>query len=210
MPSARSLASLSLVVGQSRRSPNVDHLVRGLVNGEAWAIGETWHRFAPMVLTMAERCLGSRSEADDICQEVFYRVIRRANTLRDPECLRSFIYSFAVRAVKSALRRRKLRAWLSFEDPDALVDLSSGTTDMESLDVLRRFHKLLERLTPRDKLVFILRRMQSMTVEEVAGHMRLSESTVKRSLIHASERLEHWVGADPELTRIVNDLRGVQ
>jgi RNA polymerase sigma-70 factor (ECF subfamily) len=163
-----------------------------------------------MVLTMAQRCLGSRSEAEDICQEVFYRVVRRANTLRDPECLRSFIYSFAVRAVKSALRRRKLRAWLSFEDPDALVELSWGTTDMESLDVLRRFYKLLERLSPRDRLVFILRRMQSMTVEEIANHMQLSESTVKRSLIHASERLEHWVRADPELTRIANELRGAQ
>jgi RNA polymerase sigma-70 factor (ECF subfamily) len=197
------------VVGQNRKSPSVDHLVRGVVDGEAWAVGETWYRFAPMVLTMAERCLGSRSEAEDICQDVFYRVIRRANTLRDPDCLRSFVYSFAVRAVKSALRRRKLRAWLSFEDPDTLVDRSWSTTDVESLDVLRRFYKLLERLTPRDRLVFILRRMQSMTVEEVALHMQLSESTVKRSLNHALERLEHWVAADPELTRIVNELRGV-
>jgi RNA polymerase sigma factor (sigma-70 family) len=98
---------------------------------------------------------------------------------------------------------------LSFEDPDTLVDRSWSTTDVESLDVLRRFYKLLERLTPRDRLVFILRRMQSMTVEEVALHMQLSESTVKRSLNHALERLEHWVAADPELTRIVNELRGV-
>jgi RNA polymerase sigma-70 factor (ECF subfamily) len=210
MPSARSLPSLSLVVGKNRANSSVDQLVRGLVDGEPWAIGEVWHRFAPMVLTMAERCLGSSSEADDICQEVFCRVIRRAGTLRDPECLRSFIYSFAVRAVKTVLRRRKLRAWLSFEDPGNLTDLSWETADVESRDVLRRFHKLLERLTPRDRLIFILRRMESMTVEEIAEHMQLSESTVKRSVIHATERLESWLGADPDLTQIVKELRGEQ
>jgi RNA polymerase sigma-70 factor (ECF subfamily) len=210
MSRARTQATLSLVVGQSRGRASVDHLVRGLIEGEAWAIGETWYRYAPMVITMAERCLGSRSEADDICQEVFYRVVRRARTLRDPDCLRSFIYSFAVRAVKTALRRRKLRGWLSFEDPEALVDRTWETLDVESRDALRRFHALLDRLTARDRLVFVLRRMESMTVEEVAEHMQLSESTVKRSLVHASERLEGWIGADPDLSRIAQEVRGVR
>ncbi|MGC4063320.1 MAG: sigma factor-like helix-turn-helix DNA-binding protein [Polyangiaceae bacterium] len=55
-----------------------------------------------------------------------------------------------------------------------------------------------------------MRRMESMTVEEIAEYMQLSESTVKRSLVHATERLESWIGADPELTRIVSEIRGMQ
>ena len=210
MPTTRSQASLSLVVGQSRRDTREEDLVRGLVASEVWAITETWHRFAPMVCMMAERCLGSRSEAEDICQEVFYRVLRRVKTLREPNCLRSFIYSFAVRAVRTALRRRKLLAWLSFEEPEALVDLNWGTLDMESRDLLRRFHRLLDRLAPRDRLVFILRRMESMTVQEIAHTMNISESTVKRSMAHASDRLSSWMGADPGLCGLVDKLRGVR
>ena len=106
-------ASLSLVVSRDRRDTSDGDLARGLVAGEAWAIAETWHRFAPMVITMAERCLGSRSEAEDIGQEVFYRVFRKAKTLRDPNSLRSFVYSFAIRALRTELRRKKLRSWLS-------------------------------------------------------------------------------------------------
>jgi len=210
MPSSRSRVSLSLVVSQGRQETCNAELVRGLISGEGWAIGETWHRFAPMVSMMAERCLGSRSEAEDICQEVFYRMLRRVKSLREPDRLRSYIYSFAVRVVRNALRRRKVRAWLSFDEPENLVDLTWEAPDMESRDLLRRFHRLLDRLTPRDRLVFSLRRMESMTVEEIARAMDISESTVKRSMAHATERLSTWMDDDPGFSGLVETLREVR
>src|SRR4051812_48166861 len=109
-----SQVSLSLVVGANRRDVSDAELAHGLAAGEAWAIGVTWHRFAPMVLTMAERSLGSRSDAEDLAQDVFLSIFRKANTLREPDKLRSFVYSFAIFGLKSELRRRKLRSWLSF------------------------------------------------------------------------------------------------
>jgi RNA polymerase sigma-70 factor (ECF subfamily) len=192
-----------LVGGTNRRAVSDGDLTRGLAAGEAWSLAEMWHRFAHMVLMMAERSLGSRSEADDIVQEVFYQVFRRAKTLRDPDCLRSFVYSVAVRALKSELRRKKMRAWLSFHEPEELVDLGAGTLDMESRDLLRKCHALLDRLSPRDRLVFILRRMESMTVEEIAAAMDISVSTVKRSMAHASDRLLRWIDADPGLAGLL-------
>jgi RNA polymerase sigma factor (sigma-70 family) len=188
-----------LVVGRSPRDTSDGDVARGLAAGDAWAVAETWHRFGPMVLMMAERSLGSKSEAEDLGQEVFYRMFRKAKTLRDPARLRSFVYSFAIRALKTELRRKKLRAWLSFNEPEALVDVGWRTLDIESRDFLRRFYGLLDRLTPRDRLVFILRRMESLTVEEIASTMDLSVSTVKRSMAHASNRLSRWIDSDPGL-----------
>lgn len=210
MPTSRPQASLSLVFDDNRRDTSDADLVRGLVANESWAIAETWHRFAPIVFTLAERCLDSRSEAEDICQEVFYRVYRKAKTLRDSNCLRSFIYSFAIRTLRTELRRRKLRSWLSFAEPEALADLRWRTMDVESRDLLRKFHVLLDRLAPRDRLVFVLRRMEAMTVEEIASHMSISESTVKRSIIHASERLTRWMHADPGLAALAFKIRATR
>ncbi len=204
MPTRRSHAPLSLVVGQDPRNASDGDLARALAAGDVGAIAETWHRFAPMVLVMAERSLGSKSEAEDVGQEVFHRVFRKAKTLRDPDSLRSFIYSFAIRALKSELRRRKLRSWLSFDQPEALADLGWRTPDMESRDLLRKFHVLLDRLRPRDRLVFVLRRMESMTVDEIAINMDISASTVKRSLTRASSRLSRWIDADPGLAGLLD------
>jgi RNA polymerase sigma-70 factor (ECF subfamily) len=204
MSTRRSHVPLSLVVGTNPRATSDGDLARGLVAGETWAISETWHRFAPMVLVMAERALGSRAEADDVGQEVFHHVFRKAKTLRDPGSLRSFVYSFAVRELKSELRRKRLRSWLSFHQPEELVDLGWRTSDVETRDLLRKCHALLDRLTPRDRLVFTLRRMESMTVEEIATAMDISLSTVKRSMAHAVSRLSRWIDADPGLADLLD------
>ena len=207
MSTQRSHVPLSLVVSPDRRAASDGDLVRGMIAGEVWAIAETWRRFAPMVLMTAKRTLGSQSEAEDIGQEVFDRVFRKVRTLREPDRLRSFVYACAIRALKTELRRKKLRAWLSFDQPEATAVLGCRTLDIESRDLLRKFHGLLERLPPRDRLVFMLRRIESMTVEEIAGAMEISESTVKRSIVRASNRLSRWIDADPGLAGLFDGER---
>ena len=87
------------------------------MDGDGWAITETWHRFAPAVVMLATRALGSESEAEDVAQEAFQRVFAKAKTLREPDRLRSFIFSFAIRVLKTELRNKRARAWLSFHRP---------------------------------------------------------------------------------------------
>jgi RNA polymerase sigma-70 factor, ECF subfamily len=196
MSSRRSQLPISLVPGTSHREVTDGDLARSLQAGEGWALVEAWRRFAPMVLTMSARALGSQSEADDVAQEVFHRVFRKIGTILDPSCLRSFVFSFAVRVLKTELRRKKSARWLSFHRPEVLFDASCQTADMESRDLLRRFYALLDRLSARDRLVFAFRHMERMTVEEIAASLKLSPSTVKRSLAHATEKLARWVESD--------------
>ena len=207
MSTRRTHIPVSLVVAPDPRDVVDLELARALIEGSAWAVRETWYRFAPAVIMLARRALGSESEAEDIAQEVFYRVFGKAKTLREHERLRSFIFSFAIRVLRTELRRRRARSWLSFQQPEALVDAGSELADMESRDLLRRFYALLDRLAPRHRLVFALRHLESMTVEEVAAHMEVSISTVKRALERATTKLARWIEADPGLAGFL-DARG--
>jgi RNA polymerase sigma factor (sigma-70 family) len=188
---------LSLVGGQNRQAASDADVARGLMAGEEWAAVETWQRFAPMVMTLAKRTLGSHSDAEDITQEALCQVYRKVRTLREPDSFRSFIYACALRLLQTELRRKKLRSWLSFEEPEVINRRASTTLDVESRNLLRRLYALLDRLGSRDRLIFVLNRMESMGVEEIATSMELSESTVKRSLAHASDRIRHWIDAEP-------------
>ncbi|MEO6600192.1 MAG: sigma-70 region 4 domain-containing protein, partial [Polyangiaceae bacterium] len=76
--------------------------------------------------------------------------------------------------------------------------------DFETRDLLRNFYLLLDRLSPRDRLVFMLRRAESMTVDEIAQGMNIGASTVKRSLARASERLSRWVEANPGMAHLLD------
>jgi RNA polymerase sigma-70 factor, ECF subfamily len=204
-----SRAPLSLVPSPTRQAIGDAELALALSAGESWAVSELWQRYAPMVLTMAERALGSRGDAEDLAQEVFYRACRLASSLRDPNSLRSFVYSIAVRVLREMLRYRRLRRWLSFRRPETLVDLRHATFDVESRDLLRKFYALLDRLAARDRVVFVLRRVESMTIEEIAALTKLSESTVKRSLLRASAQLSRWIQDSPALAALAaGDLGG--
>lgn len=208
MPTRLSHAPLALIVGGHPRNASDVDLGTALIARQDWALAETWRRFAPMVLRTADRVLGSRNEADDVAQEVFYQVFRRARSLRDPSSLRSFIYSFVVRVLKTELRTRKRRRLLFFKPApasDEMVDPAAA--DVESRELLLRFNVLLDRLSARDRLVFMLRRTEGMTVQEIAATMDLSISTVKRSMAHASDRLERWITADPGLAAFVDSRR---
>ena len=124
MPIPRSKPPLSLVVGGAPRDASNSDLAAGLVAGEEWAVSETWRRFSPMVLMTGQRILGSKSEAEDLAQEVFCQVFQRVKTLRQFDSFRSFVYSFAVRLLRAELRRRKRRQWLSFfggDPPETLI-----------------------------------------------------------------------------------------
>jgi RNA polymerase sigma factor (sigma-70 family) len=196
MLTRRSHPSLSVVGSSSYRETSDADLARALIAGGEWAMDETWNRFAPMVHMMATRALGTQADAEDVTQEVFHRVFRRAKTLREPNKLRHFISAFAVYVLKSELRRRRAFSWLSFHQPEDLVELASSTLDIESRDLLRRFYRLLDRLKPRDRLVFTLRNFEHMTVDEIVTVTKLSMSTVKRSLVHATNKLSLWSEAE--------------
>jgi len=203
-----SRAPLALVVAPPRRGVTDAELALALAAGDDWAIAEAWQRFAPLVLSTAERTLGSKSDAEDLAQEVFLRLFRKIGTLRDPASLRSFVYSVAVRTLKSELRYRRLKAWLTFRGPESLPDSSHTSPNLEARDLLQRLYALLDRLSPRDRLVFTLRRAESMTVEEIAATMGISVSTVKRSLSHGTARVSHWIADEPALAELLD--RGLE
>jgi RNA polymerase sigma-70 factor (ECF subfamily) len=203
MSTRRSLMPIHLVVNRDPRTASDAELARALVEGDGWAITETWHRFAPAVVMLARRALGSESEAEDVAQDVFQQVFAKAHTLREPERLRSFIFSFAIRVLKMALRSKRARSWLSFHRSETLADVGADVMDIESRDLLRRFYVLLDRLSPRNRLAFVLRHIELMTVEEVAVHMDLSPSTVKRALDRATRKLSQWIEEDPGLAEFL-------
>jgi RNA polymerase sigma-70 factor (ECF subfamily) len=200
------VAGVARAASGSERARDAD-VAWGLAAREPWAIAEAWRRFAPMVLATAHRFLGSRTEADDVVQEVFWRVFRQAPSLREPERLRSFVHGFALRVLKAELRRRRGGGWFPLLEGEA--DVPFEASDFESRNLLAKLQRLLDRLTTRDRLVFILRRIEAMTADEVAATMDISISTVKRSMARTSTRLSRWVAADADLAELARgDHRG--
>ena len=178
-------------------------LVRALFAGRPDAPAATWNRYAPLVFGICSRALGSETEAEDLTQDVFYRLFSRIRTLRKPEALRSFITSFAIRTVKWELRRRRARRFLTLSATGDLPETPPGFVSADNRYALQRFYHALDRLSARERLVLVLRHVEEMTLDEVADAMDISLATVKRTLRRAQGRASALLGGDAELKTIL-------
>src|SRR5271170_789439 len=128
------------LVGQADRpapTPTDAELVEALCAKQAWAEVAVWRRYATFVHQVAHRWLGSRHDAEDILQQVFFCLFTRIGTLEKPSALRSFIFSITIRTLKSELRRRRVRRWVTLSETGEMPDASVPGVDPATAQVLR-------------------------------------------------------------------------
>jgi RNA polymerase sigma-70 factor (ECF subfamily) len=198
---------LRLVAQPERAEPTDAELVEGLCAREHWAEVAAWHRYAAFVHQVAHRSLGSRHDAEDVLQQVFFCLFTKIGTLKKPSALRSFIFSITVRTLKSELKRRRVRRWVMLSDTGELPEASISGVDPATAQLLWRFYRVLDRLDVEDRTVFVLRHIQEMTLEEVAEVMELSLATVKRRLQKANQRVSEAFECEVEQASALETMR---
>jgi RNA polymerase sigma-70 factor (ECF subfamily) len=173
-------------------------IVQGIIHGEAAAAAALWSSYGRLVYRIAERALGSPHEAEDLTQDVFLCLLDKVRGLRDASSLRSFVVSVTIRTLKWQLRRKRRRQWwVNLTRTGSLPDLAIRGGDVDQ--VLGRFYRLLDKLNADDRVIFVLRRVDGMQLQEVANATGHSLATVKRRLIKADAQLSDWMEREPLL-----------
>ena len=203
----RGSSPLRLVAAADRTVPTDTELVEALCARKPWAEVTVWRRYAPLVHQVAHRALGSRPDAEDILQQVFFCLFTRIDTLQKPSALRSFVFSITVRTLKSELKRRRIRRWIMLSETGDVPDASIPGVDPATVQLLRKFYRVLDRLGAEDRTIFVLRHIQEMTLEEVAEVTELSLATVKRRLQKSSQKVGKEFESEVEQVRLLETMR---
>ena len=200
---------LWLVAKTGTPQPTDEALVSAYLNGEPRAAEQIWQKHAPMVDRLLRRSLGPRQDVEDLTQEVFLRLFAKLHTLEDPEVLRSFIYSIAVRVLRWDLRRRWIRRTVRLLPIGSLPDRATPSQNFEARQAVSRFYDILDRLGDRDRVAFVLQNMEGLTLQESAQSLGISVATFKRRLSRASQRIQFFVAKDSALQAYLErEMRG--
>jgi RNA polymerase sigma-70 factor, ECF subfamily len=194
-----------LVIPEEESDRDDADLVRAFTNGEPWAARAIWTRHAPMVFRLLERALGPDGEAEDLTQDTFLATFAALPSLRDPTALRSFVYSVALRTLKWALRRRRVRRILQLSASGDPPEVASPAADSESRQILLRFYTLLDRLSANERSAFVLRYMEGFKLEEMSVQLGVSLATTKRWVSRSSQKVSALVAADRELSSYLGE-----
>jgi RNA polymerase sigma-70 factor (ECF subfamily) len=180
-------------------APTDAELVHALRADDAGAPGMLWERHSPAVRRLLGRALGPSLEIDDLTQEVFLRVFVRLPSLRDPSALRPFVLAVAANVLKWEIRRRWVTRRVRLSDTGTLPDVVGVTDDVEALHALRRCYRILDKLSANERIAFVLRYMEGMTVQEVASTLSVSVSTAKRWVNKGAASVAEHVARDADL-----------
>jgi RNA polymerase sigma-70 factor (ECF subfamily) len=185
------------VVPLSRAELSDADLVAGLVRLESVAVAELYDRLGGLVRRVLIRSLGSPVDVDDLLQETFLIVVRRAKEIRDSTALSSFVIGVAIRVAKNELRKRAVRRWVGLEDVDSSP--ITAPLDAEVGDAIKRVYRVLDRLDASARTLFVLRHVEGMELTELASVHECSLATLKRRLAKTESRFELMAGRDPVL-----------
>jgi RNA polymerase sigma-70 factor (ECF subfamily) len=148
------------------------------------------------------RVLKNRESAEDTFQEVFIRVMKARSTYRRKAKFSTWLYRIAHNACIDALRREKYRKTESLSKPkdaggeseltllDALPSPNPGPdVEFDRKQFSEALKKCIERLSPEQREVFILRQYQNLPFQEIARATGATESTVKSRMRYALKSL---------------------
>jgi RNA polymerase sigma-70 factor, ECF subfamily len=151
------------------------------------------------VFRFARRALGTWADAEDLTQEVFLRVFSSLPGLRDRDALKSFIWSIAIRTLKVELRRRRTRKIVKVVASGDLPEAPVPAVDIVSREGVARLYAILDRLTAQQRVAFVLRHIEHMSLDEIARLLGISLATVKRRLHLADGLVSREMGQDESL-----------
>lgn len=134
-----------------------------------------------LVFRAAYRVTGNSSDAEDVLQTVFLRLLRLEQT---PEIqhLRAYLHRAAVNAALDLLRSRKDNQNLPLDDQPEIVGTESASRLQETGELRGWLRHALGRLNPRWAQMFVLRFIEDYSNQEIARMMKTSAAVVAVAL----------------------------
>jgi RNA polymerase sigma-70 factor, ECF subfamily len=146
-------------------------------------------RFGGEVNRLVWRLLGADNDHNDLVQDVFEKLMRTTHQVREPDALIGWVRTVTVNAVRSELRKRKVRRLFLRSEMERPEPMRDGVGNAEGREVLKKMYRVLDAMPADDRIAFVLRYVEGLSVPEVAEQCGCSLATTKRRIARAQERL---------------------
>jgi RNA polymerase sigma-70 factor (ECF subfamily) len=158
-------------------------------------MAELLEELRPRAFAIAYRMLGSVSEAEDVVQEALLRlhgVLAAGEAIEVPEAyLATVVTRLGIDRLRSAQVRRETYVGEWLPEPVVTGDLDDPATHAEMSDSLSlAFLVLLERLSPEQRAVFLLRDVFDYGYEAIAEIVGKNEAACRQLAVRARRHIE--------------------
>ena len=178
------------------RDPQNDELLSRLQSGDERALSDLADAYGTKIYQLAFRYLRNKEDAEEVTQDVLFKVYRKVGSFRGDAALSSWIYRITFNAAMSRLRTAQYQRsqeddrQMASDDADSSKPVRSEVadwTDMADERVLRsqlrrRLFRAILALPAIYRAPVMLRDIQGMSTEEASAMLRVKDQTLKSRL----------------------------
>jgi RNA polymerase sigma factor (sigma-70 family) len=170
-------------------------LATAVAAGDVGALGEIYDRYAPRLLGFCRSMLHRQAEAEDCLQDVFVIAATRLGGLREPELLRSWLFSVARHECLARLDRRRREVLVDevFDRPSDETD--PAVTDGMDVELAALLRDAQAGMSDRDRLLLELADRQQLAGDDFAAAIGVSRATAYTLLARARTTAKKSIGA---------------
>ena len=181
-------------------------LARRVAGEDREALRSLMRRYNQRLFRTARSILKDDGEAEDALQEAYLRAYRSMGTFRGDAKLSTWLVSIVVNEAIGRLRKRNRSAEViqldgSVDDGAGDSEPNASTPELPERAAMRaEARRLLERnidaLPDAFRVVFLLRAVEELSVDEVAAILGIPDATVRTRFFRARSLLREWLARD--------------
>ena len=164
-------------------------LAQAISRGTVSCLGDLYERHRPMVYSLCLRMTGNVMEAEDLTQDVFVQLLKKAGSFRGESKFSTWLYRFTINQVlmhiRSSVRRRESPNILELLTATPIVKRCWSDRVVDRITLLRA----LAKLPPGSRSVFVKFDVQGYNHEEIAVIFGFSQGNSKSQLHKARRKL---------------------
>ena len=172
--------------------PAADYeLTQSAAAGDMAAFEQLYARHSRRVYSLCLRMTANTAEAEDLAQEVFIQLYRKAGSFRGESAFTTWLHRLTVNQVLMHFRRRGVKVEQVTDDGESPQQVVLGTENPSQMPVVDRIalDRAVAKLPPGYRAVFVLHDVEGHEHEEVARLLGCSVGTSKSQLHKARMRL---------------------
>jgi RNA polymerase sigma-70 factor (ECF subfamily) len=176
---------------------NEQERIAACLRGEGEEFRPIVNDYQGPLTALAMNILRNRQDAEDICQETLVQAFLHLDRYDPRLSFRNWLFTILYRRCLDLLKRkRRFRAFFARAVGDPAQPLQ--TDPEESVFQEERFARLLDRLSPRERLAAALWANEGLTAAEIAGVLGCSASTARVYLFNARRKIKALLEEDHE------------
>ena len=183
---------------------NEPALLQQMIEGDTAAFKEIYEFYQGIVYAFAFRLTKTKDLAEDVVQEVFTKIWEKREQINIDKNFGGYI--------RQTARNHIYNIWTRVAHDKAMLEnmgrhlehLQTLTPDELAIRELgRMYQQAVDKLPSRQKEVFILRREQELSFEQIADKLGISKNTVKNQMVSALRSIRKDIAGNEDMLILV-------